>query len=152
MDVDHDIGKREKNRGEAVRNLAGDRALGLAWESAVHVHAIQRRKTSPSTRGRKVEGGDQDDPPFNHLRIQFSRQPHDRDLPLVLVAMIPCKNQDRGASALRDDGDRNEDVGPSTEVVRVRDLEKPLLFARFFKNLPPVGLLLIFYAFSILAN
>ena len=129
VDIDDDVAHREEHRREVMRDLARDRALGLAGKGAIHVHAIERREARRGARRGQVQRRDEDDAAVDLLRLQFPRELHRRDLPLVLVAVVPAEHEHRRPLPARDDGDRHHDIRPAAEIVGVGNLEEALLFA-----------------------
>ena len=89
----------EQHGVDIVGDGPGRAALGIVREGAVEVAAVDRRDAGAGHGGRQVGGGQGDDAALHHGRVDLADEARQRDLPLVLVAVIAGHEEDGPAAA-----------------------------------------------------
>ena len=129
VQVDDDVRHGQEMALEEVGDLLGRGPVRPAWEAPVQVAAIDRRGAGPGAEGRIVHRGDDDHPP-RHLRGgQEAGELEERDRPLVLVPVVPARQERRRALAPLHHGHRDHDRAPRGVVAAVRQPEAAVLDA-----------------------
>ena len=94
VDVDDSVRDRE----EGARQVVGELFVGgpgrRPGERAIEIGSGWPQPRARFRRGRR-QAGDDDDPPGDLLRSQFPDELHRRDLPGVLVAVVPGEDEHR---------------------------------------------------------
>jgi hypothetical protein len=129
VQVDRHVGERHQHALGIVGDQPGRRAAALAGEGAVEVHLVDRRDAPRRDISREVEAGDDDHPALQLADIERAHQVHERDRPLVLVAVVGAGQEQGGALAPLRHIDRDRDVAVGRAVVRMRQAERAGLHA-----------------------
>ena len=136
MQVDGDVGHRQQHRLDEMRDHLRRPAIGIAGEGAVEIALVDRRGAHAGHRRRVVGGGQDDDAALDVVGLEAPRQLHQRDLALVLVAVIAGDQQDGRTLAVLDAGDRHREPAIGRAMHRMRQAQKGRLLARPCRNRP----------------
>ncbi len=123
MQVDAILAARQQDALDVVRQHLGWRAAGITGKGPVEVAAIDGRDASAGHHGREVGGRQHEQPPVERRGIERAHELHQRDLPLVFVAMVARHQEHAWPLAARGDGDGNGNPAVRRLVSRVRQLQ-----------------------------
>jgi len=132
VDIDDNVAQRKEDGSEIMGDHFGRSSEGIAGEATIEVLAVQRRESGCGLGGGHIECGDEDDASGEFVELKFPEHAHDGNLSGIFVAVVSCHDEGRFSLAAIEDGDRNDEVGPPGQVVRVGDVEGSVLDALFF--------------------
>src|SRR6516164_6250264 len=112
-----------------VGDLRGWAAIGIAREASVEVALVERRGAHSGHRRREVRRGQDDDTAADLGGLEAADELAERDLALVLVAVVACDQQDSRALAVLDGSDWDRNPAISRAVNRIRQPDKTVLLA-----------------------
>ena len=127
MEIHHIVGQRQQGAIEIIRDLLRQRARRTARKRSVHVPTVNRRGALARLKGGIVHAGHDDHPSGKLLRLELAGEVKEGNRPLVLVPVIGPGEQDGWPLAVFGDRDWDGNGTPGRRIVRVRQLEEPVL-------------------------
>src|SRR5215469_9830829 len=129
MEIEDEIALRQQHALDVVGDLRGWAAIGIAREAAVEVALVERRGAHSGHRRREVRRRQDDDPAADLGGLEAADELAERDLALVLVAVVARHQQDSRALAVLDGSDWDRNPAISRPVNRIRQPDKTVLLA-----------------------
>ncbi len=129
VQVDRRIAQGQQDALDEMGDRRGRAAVRVAGKAPVEVAAVDRRAALAGERRRQIRRRQHDQPTLDLAGIEAPDQVQQRNLALVLVAVVAGAEVERGPWAVADHADRDADPAVGRGVAGVRQLQVADLLA-----------------------